>query len=273
MSDEANLNLLVGLFEKLHQPKEEGTSQILLHGSHASGDIHHGEDDSIRLKFHIPFQCPIPQVFREKGNERFGFLRETALPEDLFCTEQIALREGESFTAILFRLTGLPHQFSDEGRCPLDRLLKGSFLVQMGDDARFFYAFEPPSFGNFRFRQGFLFEVRKTEILEHHLDQFFDVDFRFEKIDARLVTGLSGASVWSRLTSDNITRFPVSLTDPPTTRTLLFMNKTVGLEASNRNLYDLSLLTSNDGGVADNFSDVLLDGLFDLLASDDAPHL
>jgi hypothetical protein len=43
------------------------------------------------------------------------------------------------------------------------------------------------------------------------------------------------------------------------------MNKPVALEPANRDLYDLSLLTGDDGCITDNVGDILLDGLPDLL--------
>ncbi len=135
----------------------------------------------------------------------------------------------------------------------------------MGDDARFFNALESPSLRDFCFRGSLLLEVGEAEILQHHLDQFFNVDFRLQKVDARLVTGLARTAVRSRLTADNIPLFTLSLTEAGPPRTLPFMNEVIGLEPPNGHFHDLPLLAGDNGGVADNVGDVFLDGFSDLL--------
>ena len=44
------------------------------------------------------------------------------------------------------------------------------------------------------------------------------------------------------------------------------MNKPVALESANRDFYDLTLLTGDDGGITDDVGDILLDGLPNLIA-------
>ncbi len=82
MGNEADLDLVVNLPQKLNEPEEERPGQVLFHGSHASRHIHHGENHRIRLIFHIPFQGPVPQILTEKGKERLPFVGEISLSEN-----------------------------------------------------------------------------------------------------------------------------------------------------------------------------------------------
>jgi len=55
MGDEAYLDMVVDLPEKFHDQKKKDLARYFFM-SHASGDIHHGEDHCVRLMLHIFFE-------------------------------------------------------------------------------------------------------------------------------------------------------------------------------------------------------------------------
>ena len=179
---------------------------------------------------------------------------------------QIAPGGIQGGPAVLLGPAGLFHQVGHQDLGPFDSLLDRPLFVQMGPDSMLVDGLELPTLGDDRLPDLLLSQVGKPQVIEHHLDQLFDVDLGLKIVHPRLFTGLAGpALALLGPLADGLALFLLAAANAAALPPPLTVNKAVAFHSPDRNPDHPPLVPGNYGLVADDVWQILANGLPDLV--------